>query len=327
MLVGHMAGLGHLRRDLQRIAQDVDVLGGGGLHGQPVHLAPAPVGRGQAGVVGNVAGALRRNHVQHLGLDVVVEVELQRVGGGIDIHRAVLGAVFDDALVAIRPGLLEQRALGGHVVVAVQNQHLGFGLGLAEVMRHLTGALVGAGRAAVGCQRDADGIHTAVGHGLELFAQRQGLGAGLPCVQHPVLRAGLLHAGQRVPHEVHAGREHQAVVGQRLATGEAHLALVGVDGGGPVARDLHAVAPGQIVVGRGDVGHLLAAAQHQVGQRAGDKAVIGFDQRDLDAPLGPHADVLGGGGAAIAPADDDHLGARCAAGAGAAGRQAQCGGG
>ena len=91
-----------------------------------------------------------------------------------------------------------------------------------------------------------------------------------------------------------------------------------IDAGDAVAHDTHAMPVGQRLEGHGQLADLLRAAQHQVGQRAGDKAVIGFDQRDLDAPLGPHADVLGGGGAAIAPADDDHLGARCAAGAGAA---------
>ncbi len=323
MLVGHVARLGHGRRDLQRVAQDVDVPGGLGFHGQPVHLAPALVGGGQARIVRHVAGAHGRQHVEHLGFHVIVEVELERAAGGIDIGQLVLGAVFDDALVALGPSLLEQRAFGRDVVVGVQDQHLALGLGLLEVMRDLAGALIRPGRAAVRLQRDGQRVHAAVRHGLQLLAQRHGLRAGLPGVQHLVLRAGLVHAGQLVPHEVDAGREHQAVIGQRAAAGQAHLALVGVDGGYPILDDLDAVAPDQVVVGRGDVGHLLAAAQHQVGDGARDKGVVGLDQGHLDLPVRPHADVLGGGGAAVAAADHDHLAAGAAPHGGATGRQAQ----
>ena len=313
VLVGHVARFGHQRRHLQRVAQDVDVLGGLGFHGLPIDLAPALVGGGQARVVGNVAGALGRHDVQHLRLQVVVELELERAGGGIDVGQVVLGAVVDDAFVAVGPGLLEQRAFRRDVVVGVQDQHLGLGLGLAEVVRHLAGALVGPWRAAVGRQRNGQRIDAAIGHGFELPAQSHGLRAGLPRMQHLVLRAGLFQAGQRVPHEFDARRQHQAVVWQHRATSQRDGALAGVDGDRAVLDDLHTVAPGQVVVGRGDVGHLLAAADDQVGDRARDEAVIGLDQRDIDAPLGPHADVLGRRGAAVAAADDDHVAPRAAA--------------
>ena len=64
----------------------------------------------------------------------------------------------------------------------------------------------------------------------------------------------------------------------------------------------------QAVVGRGDVGHLLAAAEHQVGERAGDEGLVRLDQHHVDLVVGQQAHVLGGGGAAVAAADHHDLG-------------------
>jgi hypothetical protein len=72
------------------------------------------------------------NDVQHAGLQVVIELELQGVGGGIHIHSLVLGAVLDDALVAISPGLLEQRALDVTSSLASRISTLLLGLALLK---------------------------------------------------------------------------------------------------------------------------------------------------------------------------------------------------
>ena len=175
-------------------------------------------------------------------------------------------------------------------------------------MRDLTGSLIRAGRAAVGCQRNGQGVHAAVGHGLKLLAQRQRLRPGLPGVQDLVLSAGLGHAGQPVHDEIHAGRQDQAVVGQFAAAGQAHGAFVGVDAGDPVADHRHAVALAQVVIGCGDVGHGLAATQHQVGDGAGDKGSIGLDQGHVNLLVRPHPHIFCGGRAAVAPAHHHHFG-------------------
>ena len=58
---------------------------------------------------------------------------------------------------------------------------------------------------------------------------------------------------------------------------------------------------------------LLAAAEHEVRQRARDERRIGFDERDVDRAVAPHADVFRRGRAAVAAADDDDLARRAAA--------------
>ena len=222
-------------------------------------------------------------------------------------------AVLDDAFVALGPGLLEQRAFGGHVLVGVENQHLALGLGFAEVLGNLAGSLVRAGRAAVRRQRDSHGEYAAVGHGHELLAQRQGLRACLPGVHDLLFGAGLVHAGQRFPHEVNAGRDDQTVVAELGAARQLDDALVSIDAVDTVLNHLHAMALGQVVIGRGDVGHGFAAANHQIGNRARHEVVVGLDQRDLDFLIRPHADVLGRCGTRKTAAYDHHFGAAATA--------------
>ena len=226
-------------------------------------------------------------------------------------------AVLDDAFVAIGPGLLEQRAFGCHIFVGIQNQHLALGFGFAEVLGHLAGALVRAGRAAVRRQRDGHGEHTAVGHGHQLLAQRQGLRTGLPGVHDLLFGAGFVHAGQRFPHEVNAGRNDQAVVGQLGAACQLDGALVGINAVDAVFDDPHPMALGQVVIRRGDVGHGFAAANHQIGNRARHEVVVGLDQRDLDFLIRPHAYVLGSCGTGKTAANDHHFGAATTAYGGA----------
>ena len=283
MLVGHVAGLGHGRGDLDRVAQHMDVFDRHRLKGQKIDFAPALVGRGQAGFDRNVASAHGRDVIDHRGFDVVVEIKLEGVGGGVHIDHLVARAVFNDALVAIGPGFFEQGAFGGDVFVLVQDQHLALGFGLAEVMRHLASPLVGARGAAVWGQGHIHGKHTAVGHGLQLLAQGQGLRARLPRMQNLVGRAGLGHARGAARHEVHTRRHDQAVVGQGCARGQGDDAFVGINLGDEVLHHLDTVAARQIVVGRGDVGHGFAATDHQVGNGARHKSRIGLDQGHINA--------------------------------------------
>ena len=125
-------------------------------------------------------------------------------------------------------------------------------------------------------------------------------------------------------HEVDAGRDDQAVVGQFAAAGQLHRALDRVDAVDHVAHHLHAVALAQVVVRRGDVGHGLVTAEHQVADGARHEGRGGLDQRHVDAVVGKHAHVLGGGGAGVARTDDHHLGA-AATGGGAARHETQTG--
>ena len=259
MLVRHVARFGHQWRHLDRVAQHVDVARRPGLMCQEIHLAPALVGRRQTGLDGNLACAHRRHHVQHTGLHVVTELELERIRCSHNVHQRVLGAVLHDALVTIRPGLLEQWALGGHVVIGIKNQHLAAWLGLAEIVRDLTGALVRSGRAAIGCQRNAQRVYTTIGHGLELTAQCQGLGASFPGMQDGVLRTRPAHARQGFPHEVDAGGDDQAVIGQLAAASQADQPLFGIDRRHRVTHHPYAMAARQVVIRRGDIGHCLAA--------------------------------------------------------------------
>ena len=309
MLIGHVTGFRHGRRNLNRVPKHMDVLGSNRLEGQKVNLAPALVGRCQAAFDGNIAGPHMGNHVEHRRLQIVIELELERVGGNVYIDDFVRWAVFNDALVALGPGFLEECTLGRHIFVGIQNQHLAFRLGLAEVAGNLAGALVRAWRAAVRCQRNRQGINTAVRHGFELLAQGHGLRAGLPAVQNLFLRAVFGHAWQGVPHEVNAGRKNQPVIGQLAATGQPHNTLVGVNLVNHVLHQPHAVMTHQLVIRRRDICQGLAAAQYQIGEWAGNESAVRLNQRDLNTVVRPHADIFSRCGATVATTHHHDFGA------------------
>ncbi len=280
------------------------VLGRFGFKGQEVDFAPALVGRGQSGIHSHITGTHAGDHVQNAGLDVFVELKLQGLVGHIHVGHVVLAAVLDDAFVAVGPSLLEQSRLGGDVVVGVQNQDFALGFGSGEIVGHLAGALVRAGRATVRRQGNGHGEHTAIGHGFELFAQSQGLLAGLPGVHHLLFGTCAVHAGQGLPHEVHTRRDDQAVISQLSAAGQFDDALVGVDGVDTVLDDFDAMTLGQVVIRGGDVGHRLAATEHQVGDGARDEGAVGLNQSDLDFVVRPHAQVFGCRGTRITTTND-----------------------
>ena len=122
---------------------------------------------------------LRRDDVQHVRLHVVGGLEPRRQRRRVDAGQHVIGSIFDDALELLVPRLHEQRLLRLHVFVAVEDQHLAARLGALEIPGDLAGALVRPWRAAVRRARNGDREHAAVGHRLELPAQRDGLRPGL----------------------------------------------------------------------------------------------------------------------------------------------------
>jgi hypothetical protein len=160
-----------------------------GFHGQHVHLAPA-LGIGQPGILGDGAGVVRRDDVDHVGL-VVVEIGEGGVGLGIhplDHLAAGRPHPFDHAGVLPLPGLFEQPLLG-EGVVGIEDQHLGFVLAVVlEVAGDLRGALVGAGRAAerAGRHGEHEGLPPSF-MASSLLLQRQRLRAGFPGVRVVVL--------------------------------------------------------------------------------------------------------------------------------------------
>jgi hypothetical protein len=85
--------------------------------------------------------------------------------------------------------------------------------------------------------------------------------------------------------------------GSRAPRGQHGDALLGLDALDPVAHPPHAVRAFERVVRQRDVGHRLAAAEHQVRERARDEGRIRLDQRDVDALRGQQAQYF----AAVAP--------------------------
>jgi hypothetical protein len=119
------------------------------------------------------------------------------------------------------------------------------------------------------------------------------------------------------------GRDHQLVIGDGGAAGQRDGFFRGVDGAGVVLHHRDAVGARQACVGARDVRHLLAAAEHQVGDGAGNKSVLRLDQHHVDGVVRQQAHIFGGGGAAVAAAYDHHLGFGRHGGAGATGQAQQ----
>ena len=147
-----------------------------------------------------------------------------------------------------------------------------FGLACLQVAGHHAGALVGPGRAAVGRLREW------TSRTRRRRASPRAAGAAPPSAARPSRRAARgrcrsagCQAADLVEHEVDAGRQHQPVVGQLAAAGQAHL--LGRPASMASTSPCTTFTPSglQAVVAAGDVGHLLVAAEHQVADRAGDE--------------------------------------------------------
>ena len=194
------------------------------------------IDRTPAGVVGracdggDAAGALRWNDIGHLG-GVVAEIRDQRVGRGVDgVHLAALRQryPFDHSRIKLFPRVLEQ-ALLGEGVLCVEDQQLRTRFPGLQKMRDEAGAFVGSRRAAEGVGGCRDHHQTTIVHGLELLAQQQGLLAGLPGVRH-LCSGRFIVTLQRVETQIDAGGQHQPVVAERPAVGEAYGASCRIDG-------------------------------------------------------------------------------------------------
>ena len=318
-----MGRLGHKRCGQQRVANHVHVFGGGGFKGLVVHIAPAAIGVGQTCAHGNGARAHIGQHVQHIGFNVVFSFKPNRIGFGIHANGFVVAAVLQHAAEVFGPELFKQGAFRRDVGVGVQNQHLGLGLGLLKVVRHLAGTLVGARGAAVGGKGNRNSVHAAVAHGFQLSAQGHGFGAGFPSLQNLAGGLSRSQAFYAVPHHVHAGGHNEFVIANGIATRQQHGFFGRINVRDAVFDMGNTVLAAQRVVRRGDIRHGFAAAQHEVGHWARHKRFIGLHQHHVDLVLRKHAHVFGSSRPAIAATNDHHLG--MLGHAGGAGAQPQTG--
>ena len=176
---------------------------------------------------------------------------------------------------------------------------------LFEVGGDQAGPLIGAGGAAVGGLGDGEHIGAAVRQVFQLFAQRQGLGAGFPGVQHgfPGL---LVVAGDAVVVEVEAGGKHQPVVAEIPGLVGLDDALLRIHIGDAGGHHLDAPVLLQVVVAVHRGFELAVSCQHFVGGGAGNEFLLALDQHHLDGAMAPLAQVFGGGGAAETGADHHH---------------------
>ena len=231
----------------------------------------------------------------------------------------MLTTVLNHALVLFSPYFFEQRALGCDVGVGIQNQHFRLGLKRLEIPRHHRRPLIWAGRAAVRRLRNRDRKHTAIGHGLQLLAQCDGLRASLPGLQNLAAGVGCLKAFHTAKHQINTGRDDQFVVGNHTAAAQRHGFFGGVNVVGKVFDDGDAVVFSQARVRSGHVINLLDAANHQVRHGARDECALRLNQHHVNFVVRQQANVLGRRCAAVAAADDHHFGSgRHAGHAGAA---------
>ena len=316
VLVCHVSGFRHGRGREDGVADDMHARGAGRFHGQPVDVHPAGVDQFQAGIAGDVAGALRRDDVEHIGLECV-ELKDGRVAGDIDVAHFAVRPVFQMILVQVVPGFDEQSLFRLHVFVGIQDDDFRFWLVRFEVIRDQTGAFVGAGRATVRRFRNAQGKDTAIGHGFQLAAQSHCLRAGFPGMGDFFLRGGIVQAGDLFVHEVDARREDHPVVTDAAAVGKAQRAGAGIERDDLALDDADAPVVFQIVIADGNVCHGLAAVQHQIGNRAGNEVRLALDQRHLHPALAPQAQVFGRRGTTVAATDHDHMAAGLVAAAAA----------
>ncbi len=115
-------------------------------------------------------------------------------------------------------------------------------------------------------------------------------------------------AGHAVIAQVDARRDDEPVIGQGLPAGEHHHLTVPVNAGGHVMGHGDAVGRCHLLVGMADVGHLLVAADHQIGVEAGYELPARLNQRQVECAGAVLGDVARGGAATCATADDHNAG-------------------
>ena len=103
-------------------------------------------------------------------------------------------------------------------------------------------------------------------------------------------------------------RQDQAVIRQTAAALQTDLARLGIDRLDHVMHHLDAVPAAQVVIAMSDKVHGAFPAEDPVAAGAGDKRLLGFDQRDLDV-RGELAQVARRSRSAETAANDDDAGA------------------
>ena len=284
----------------------MDIFGNRGFKGQIVHTAPTFVCRGQASLHRDGSGTHIGQDVQNVCTQVFLDIEFDEARLPVDCCDFVVGSELDDVFVVFRPEFFEQSSFGGDIWVGVQNEHLGFRLGLLKVMRHLTGSFIGSRRTAVGCFGYGQGIDTAIGHVLQLFTQSRGFCTCFPSLQDAAIVVGRFQTFDAVKHHVNTGRQNQFVVGQGGAIGQGDGSFVCIDTGDAVLHDRYTMFFHQATVGCGEVVKCFAATNHQVGHGARQKTGIGLYQGDRDVVARQHSNVFGGCCAAITTTNDNH---------------------
>ena len=218
----------------------------------------------------------------------------------------VVGTVFDDALVVLVPGLHEEALLRRDVLVGIEDQHLAARLGLLEVPRHLARPLV---RARAGICRARAGSRS---RRRRRRAWPRAGGATPPFAGRPSTRAGPSTALPRcrvpAPRCRACPRRARGSGDRRAGPPGCRCARSRATGSTPCAVSKITLMPRlrKRVVAHREVGERLAAAEHEIGQRAGDEGGIRLHQRDVERAVAPQVEVLGRGGAAVAAAHDDH---------------------
>ena len=224
----------------------------------PIHPAPEVVHVDQTGILGQLTGLVGRHDVDDIALDLVAHLGDDRATLQVDLVDDHVRGVGDHATIEILPGLHEEALLGLNVSVGIEDKNLALGLGLLEIVGHLTGALVRPRGAAVGSLGNGEDIGAAILHGLELCAQSDGLGTGLPRVENRLLgfRIKALN-GTEV--EVDARRYHEAVVLHVGNLFHRDRLLDGIDLGDFVIQDQNAALAQTAIVAL-DVIHLARTA-------------------------------------------------------------------
>ena len=233
-----------------------------------------------------------------------------RHGEIVDLVRQI---EVDDALVVPGERLFEGRLLGERRL-GIEDDELRLRLLGLEEMRNHARALIRPGRAAVGVRRHRHDDDAAVRHGLELAHEELRLRAGLPGVRHDLGGFRRIALDGAVA-QVDAGRQHEAVAGQRRAAGERDRLLRRVDADGAVVGDRDAEAA-QPVVGVLQGGERAEAAEVMIGVKAARVDRLRLDERHVELRRLRLQDARDRGAARPAPDDDDLglcLGDRCPA--------------
>ena len=211
---------GHGRRREGGVAQHVHARQRGRLHAQPVHAHPAVADADRARVLRQIAGALRRMRLSTSAL-TSSNSSLAVPLANADFFSSAFGRVFEDAAVAI-PKAFSNSAFFDWISGWRRAPAPGFRLGRLQVGGDHAGPLVGPGRAAVGhlgwrCAKAPPSFIASICWRSATVCAP----AFQACGTAPARLAG--EAAHGFGHEVDAGRDHQAVVGERAAVGQLHL--------------------------------------------------------------------------------------------------------